>query len=97
MDSENMYLEAMNQLKDKFKDNEKIVKDIKDENLHLKKQLMAIYGIVRLIENSFDDEMGRSIANTNVLIEMLRGLLSDIIEDDLLKIKKEMVEIDLDD
>ena len=92
-----MYLEAMNQLKDKFKDNEKIVQDIKNENLHLKKQLMAIYGIVRLIDNSFDDEMGGLIGNTNVLIEMLRGLLSDIVEDDLLKVKKEMVEIDLDD
>ncbi len=87
-----MYLDAMNQLNDKFKENEKIVNECKEKTLYLKKQIMTIYGIIRLIDNGFDNDMG----NTAILMEMLRGLVSEIIEEDILEIPKiNIIELDL--
>jgi|TARA_A100000171_G_scaffold48976_1_gene57224 asparagine synthetase A len=92
MESDNMYLDAMNQLNDKFKENEKIVNECKEKTLYLKKQIMTIYGIIRLIDNGFDNDMG----NTAILMEMLRGLVSEIIEEDILEIPKiNIIELDL--
>jgi hypothetical protein len=92
MESDNMYLDAMNQLNDKFKENEKIVNECKEKTLYFKKQIMTIYGIIRLIDNGFDNDMG----NTAILMEMLRGLVSEIIEEDILEIPKiNIIELDL--
>ena len=46
--NEGDYLEAMNQLKDKFQENDKKVKNLIEQNIQLKKDLMTCYGMVRM-------------------------------------------------
>ena len=47
------YLEAMNQLKTKFDENEIEVKKLKKEVVELKKYIMTIYGLARIIDSNF--------------------------------------------
>jgi len=87
--NENEYLESMNRLKDKFDQNEELVKQALVDKDKLRKHLITAYGLIRLIDNGFDDEMGGLIGQTSILIEALRGYLSDAIENDVLKINSD--------
>jgi hypothetical protein len=79
------YLEAMNQLKTKFDENEIEVKRLKKEVIDLKKYIMTIYGLARIIDSNFlgEDYDGDNI---RVLIEMMRGYCSMVVEQSILNI-----------
>jgi hypothetical protein len=79
------YLEAMNQLKTKFDENEKEVKKLKKEVVELKKYIMTIYGLARIIDSNFlgEDYDGDNI---RVLIEMMRGYCSMVVEQSIMGI-----------
>lgn len=80
VESENMndndYLEMVNQLKEKFDKNEIIVNNFIKANIDLKKDLMMAYSLVRII----DDEEFIDSRDIGVMLTMLRGILSNIIE-----------------
>jgi len=88
MDTDNEFLEAMNQLKDKFDINERDMKLMKEEVIELKKYIMTIYGLVRIIDSNFlgEDYDGENI---RVLIEMMRGYCSLVVEKSILGIPHE--------
>ena len=79
--NENDYLDAMNQLKKKFDENEKKVEIFIKENIKLKKHIMVLYGLCKMCDmlDSSSDVMEREFCYSQ-----MRGYLSDVIEQDLL-------------
>tara|TARA_R110000803_G_scaffold17781_1_gene47788 strand:+ start:491 stop:766 length:276 start_codon:yes stop_codon:yes gene_type:complete len=79
--NENEYLEAMNQLKEKFDANEKKVTNVMEQNIQLKKHLMVAYGLSKMVDILDDsaDEYER-----NYIYGNLRQYLSEVIEQDIL-------------
>tara|TARA_R100000773_G_scaffold43076_1_gene41062 strand:- start:993 stop:1313 length:321 start_codon:yes stop_codon:yes gene_type:complete len=78
---ENEYLELAQQLQDKFNANERLVNRITRNNIDLKKKIMVAYSLIRIIDSGeFID-----VNDTKVFIEMLRGHLSKMVEDDIIK------------
>ena len=78
-------LEMSNHLKSLYDAKDKEVVNLKIENLKFKKVIMSIYGTIRLIDlnsNSIFFEQ----SHINILIEMLRSFLSEVVEYDILKI-----------
>ncbi len=78
--TEQMLIEAMDQLKEKFDLNEYLMKKMENRLLDLKKELFTSYGLIRLIDNmvhqSYDID-----SDIITLIESLRGHLSKVIEE----------------
>jgi hypothetical protein len=75
------YLEMAKQLKDKFDENEKMVKRITENNVELKKKIMVAYSLIRIIDSGeFIDS-----SDAQVFIEMLRAHLSKIVEMDIIR------------
>ena len=58
-------------------------KKIKDKINETHKTLISVYGIVRLISNMADPT--EIDGELYILIETLRGLLSDVVEDEILQ------------
>ena len=77
---EGQYLELCNDLKDKYDTITNKLKRIEAMEIDMKKDMASAYGVVRLLDhlisnshNSYDNEV-------MVLIECLRGLLSDCMD-----------------
>ena len=77
---EGEYLDMVNQLKDKYDMITNKLKRIEAMEIDMKKDMASAYGVVRLLDhlisnshNSYDNEV-------MVLIECLRGLLSDCMD-----------------
>ena len=100
MDNENMYLEMVTQLKEKFDENELKVERITRNNINLKKNIMVAYSLARIMdEGEFID-----VSDYKVFLEMLRGHLSRVIEMDIIRcpcgnvrLPSNIIEVDLND
>ena len=78
--SEQMLLDAMEQLKDKFDVNEYLVKKMEKSVIELKKELFSAYGMIRVLDNLINNSFG--IENEiECLSDSIRGHLSSVIED----------------
>ena len=78
---ENDYLELAEQLQNKFNQNERLVNRITQNNIDLKKKIMVAYSLIRIIDSGeFIDAN-----DTKVFIEMLRGHLSKVVEEDIIR------------
>ena len=76
---EQEYLELVNQLKENFDSKEKVIEKIKEENIELKKNLMSVYGYIRILDfiaNRIDLDV--ELQN---MIDVLRSFLSDVYDD----------------
>ena len=78
--NEGYYLEAMNQLKDKFDNNEYLMKRIQKQNMELKKEIVTAFGCMRILDNLIHNSYGVD-GDIISLSESLRGHLSDFVED----------------
>ena len=78
--NEGYYLEAMNQLKEKFDNNEYLMKRIQKQNLELKKELITSFGCMRILDNLIHNcySVDGDIIS---LSESLRSHLSSAVED----------------
>ena len=100
MDNENMYLEMVTQLKEKFDENELKVERITRNNINLKKNIMVAYSLVRIMdEGEFIDA-----SDYKVFLELLRGHLSKVVEMDIIRcpcgnvrLPSNIIEVDLND
>ena len=79
--NEGMYLDAMNQLKEMNEKREKDMKIIKHELLSYKKEMMSVYGVVRLLDMIYTDSIDEPIMEISTLIETLREYLSQFVEE----------------
>ena len=87
-ETENEYLELADHCKKLVEEKEKKLKDMKEQNIELKKLLMVSYAMSRIIDfYSQDDEI------INDLIEITRGFMSH--ELDIIFFDKEDVNINL--
>ncbi len=80
--NEGEYLELCNQFKElnDKRDNEN--KKIKEREMLLKKEIISIYGLVRVISDLIDpSEIDVEI---NMLIDLVRGRLSEMVENHIL-------------
>ena len=78
--SEQMLLDAMEQLKEKFDVNEYLVKNMEKRVVQLKKELFSAYGMIRVLDNLINNSYG--IENEiECLSDSIRGHLSSVIED----------------
>jgi|TARA_R110002126_G_scaffold74633_10_gene186045 hypothetical protein len=75
--NEGEYLEMVNQLKVKFDSIEKSNQKMRIENLELKKIVWSCYGILRIVDITYNCDSDF----THMLIETLRGMLSDIFDE----------------
>jgi len=80
VETEAMYLDMVNQLKEKFDNNEYLMKRIQEQNTELKKEIITAYGISRILDNLINNCFD---IDTEIicLSESLRGHLSTVIED----------------
>jgi len=91
MDSSQMYLEAMEQLKELNEKREKENEKIKETLLEFKKQMISCYGIVRLIDMMYQDIGDLRVNEITILIESLRDYLSQFAENNLISESIEIV------
>lgn len=82
--NENDYLELCNQLKELNETRDSREKEIETELVNYKKDIMTIYGLIRTISNTLEPE--NYDAEVYVLVDVLRGYVSEIIENHILKI-----------
>ena len=78
--TEQMYLEMVNQLKEKFDLNEYLMKKMELRVLELKKELFSSYGIIRLLDNMIHQSYNID-GDIITLCESLRTHLSTVIEE----------------
>lgn len=78
--NEGEYLEMANQLKESFDEKDKEMIKIKKENELLKKNLLSVYGYVRILDyiSTASDEIDFELRG---MIDILRGFLSDLYDD----------------
>tara|TARA_R110002167_G_scaffold346148_2_gene556672 strand:+ start:426 stop:692 length:267 start_codon:yes stop_codon:yes gene_type:complete len=77
---EGEYLELVNQLKLKYDDVEEKLISIENKDKKMKKDLMTAYGVVRLLDSMIDNAVVGYDNEIIVLVECLRGILSDSID-----------------
>ena len=78
--SDGYYLEAMEQLNEKFKEIEYIKSKIMSQNESLKKEIMTLYGLIRVLDNMITDSY--EFPNEIVcLSEIIRGHASTVYDD----------------
>lgn len=78
--TEGYYLEAMEQLKEKFDNNEYLLKRIQKQNMELKKDLMTAFGCIRILDNLIHNSYNCD-GDIVTMCESLRAHLSNTIED----------------
>lgn len=78
--NEQMYLDLVNQLKDKFDNNEYLMKRIQKQNMELKKEIVTAFGCMRILDNLIHNSYGVD-GDIVSLSESLRGHLSTFVED----------------
>ena len=94
--NEGLYLEAMNQLKEMNDIREKENKRHKTELIALKKELISAYGIVRVLDNIYENSFAPEVLplgasdepaiEVKIIIETLREYLSQFVEENILNI-----------
>tara|TARA_R100000388_G_scaffold92549_1_gene75731 strand:- start:1992 stop:2270 length:279 start_codon:yes stop_codon:yes gene_type:complete len=79
IESEQDYIEAMNRLKEEYEKFKRKETLLKNEVLELKKDLITLYGGIRILDllSSYDAE---TLSATSELIENLRSLASHMME-----------------
>tara|TARA_R110000744_G_scaffold6031_4_gene21283 strand:- start:2033 stop:2296 length:264 start_codon:yes stop_codon:yes gene_type:complete len=77
LENEQMYLDMVNQLKVKYDEMEYTIQKMKKNDLDQKKIIWTCYGILRIVDITLqsDEEF------TQMLIQSLRGMLSEIFDD----------------
>lgn len=80
--TEQEYLELSNQLKESYELYENKNKILEEENEQLKKDIMCIYGLIRTIDNFYENFISTTNGNHELqfLIETTRGFLSGILD-----------------
>ena len=81
---EGQYLELVAQLKDKYTEIEAKMRSIERLEKIMKKDLITAYGVVRLLDHLIDTNPIGYDNEIIVLVEMLRGVLSDCVDRHLL-------------
>ena len=81
-------LEMANHLKELYQTKENELQKIKQKNLELKKVIMSIFGIIRMVDLNMNSIFFSS-DHLNILIEMMRGYLSDVVDFEVLEIQDE--------
>tara|TARA_R110001592_G_scaffold32313_1_gene113366 strand:- start:533 stop:856 length:324 start_codon:yes stop_codon:yes gene_type:complete len=91
---EGMYLDAMNQLKEKFETNEKEMNKLKKKNYVLKHFILSLYG---LIDSSWGILQSLDVPYESMLImDVLKEKVSDYIDSEVLGFNdKELDEIQI--
>lgn len=79
--NEGEYLEAMNQLKEKFDDFDNKMQSLKDDFIQYKKDLCSVYGLIRVIDNILEEDDSYRGHPLKILVETTRSFLSEKIED----------------
>tara|TARA_A100000171_G_scaffold35511_1_gene34052 strand:- start:2562 stop:2834 length:273 start_codon:yes stop_codon:yes gene_type:complete len=79
MSSQN-YLEAMDQLNKKFKEVEDIQKKATEKKDELVKEILTIYGVVRILDNLVNNSF-ECPHEVQVLTDVLRGHISSIYDE----------------
>ena len=78
--TEGYYLEAMEQLKEKYDLNEYLMKKMEMRLTEIKKELCSAYGLVRVLDNMIGKCYGVD-SDIITISESLRGHLSSVFED----------------
>jgi hypothetical protein len=78
--NEQMYLDLVNQLKEKFDNNEYLMKRIQKQNMELKKEIVTAFGCMRILDSLIHNSYGVD-GDIISLSESLRGHLSTFVED----------------
>ena len=81
---EGQYLELVGQLQEKYTEIEAKMESIERLEKILKKDLITAYGVVRLLDHLIDTSVVGYDNEVVVLVEMLRGILSDCVDRHLL-------------
>ena len=81
--TEQQYLELARDSQNRFNELDRKLKSKENEMLDLKKEILSTYGMIRIIDNLYQniDEVD---LNIQTLIETLRQQLSDYVEDNIL-------------
>ena len=82
--NEGEYLDMVNQLKEKYDEVESKMETILNMEKIIKKDLIVAYGVARLLDHLMDSSVIPYDNEIIVLIEMLRGILSDSIDKHIL-------------
>jgi len=81
---EGQYLELVAQLQEKYTEMEAKMSSIERLEKIMKKELITAYGVVRLLDHLIDTNPIGYDNEIIVLVEMLRGVLSDCVDRHLL-------------
>jgi len=81
---EGQYLELVAQLQEKYTEIEAKMSSIERLEKIMKKELITAYGVVRLLDHLIDTNPIGYDNEIIVLVEMLRGVLSDCVDRHLL-------------
>jgi len=79
MSSQN-YLDAMSQLDKKFKEVEEIQKKAEEKRNELVKEILTIYGVVRILDNLVNSSF-ECPHEVQVLTDVLRGHISNLYDE----------------
>jgi len=79
-------LEMSNHLKELYDKKEAQVEKLKEENLQLKKVVLSVYGVIRLLDQQFNNILLDPETNS-YMIEALRSYLSNYVEYEILDIE----------
>lgn len=82
--NEGQYLELVNQLKEKYEEVESKMETILNMEKIIKKDLITAYGVARLLDHLMDTNPVGYDNEMIVLVEMLRGVLSDCVDKHIL-------------
>lgn len=77
---EQEYLEMVNQLKDKYDEITDKLDRIELQDLDMKKDLITAYGVVRMLDNLISNSHVPYDNEVVVIVEVLRGLLSNYMD-----------------
>ena len=81
---EGEYLDLANQLKDKYDEVEQKLESIERKDKELRKDFITAYGVVRILDHLIDINPVSYDSEIVVLVESLRGFLSDAIDKHIL-------------
>ena len=84
---EGEYLEMVAQLKEKYDMITSKLEKIELMELDMKKDLMSAYGVVRMLDHLISTSMVPYDNEIMVIVEVLRGMLSDMMDRHILNIE----------
>jgi len=80
-DSDGYVLQAMNQMKEKFDQNEKIVNSIKRKCLTYRNEFMILTGMICCIDDTLHQfDMGDISVEISIMMNLLRGRVCEFVE-----------------